>query len=89
MTPPVPLDRRIVTLVPEVNKELRTELRSVLQTLRGAENPIGVLLAMSRLGLHLVTEILERAGHQRPSDNFYDCIALASRGDHEKKIKGL
>ncbi|MCI0560321.1 MAG: hypothetical protein MN733_17685, partial [Nitrososphaera sp.] len=83
------LDDRIAALAPEVDEEVRMELWRVLQTLRAADNPIGVLLAMSRLGLQLVTEILERAGYKRPSDNFYDCIVLLARGDNEKKIKGL
>jgi class 3 adenylate cyclase/CHAT domain-containing protein/Tfp pilus assembly protein PilF len=83
------LDERINSLVGEINEELRTELGHALQTLRVAHNPLGVLLTMSRLSLRLIEEILGRAGHKRPSDNLYDCIVTAARGDPEKKIKGL
>ncbi len=89
MTPSPSLDERITGLVEDVRPDLRRELQSLLRTLRDAGNAIGVLLGMSRVSLRLVGDILDRAGHKRPSDNLYDCIAVAARGDPKKKIKGL
>jgi hypothetical protein len=83
------LDERLAALVPEVDVALREELRGDLRTLRDSGNPIAVLLSMSRLGLRLLNELFQRSGHKRPSENLYDCIVTAARGDVGNKIKGL
>lgn len=59
-----------------------------MRTLRDANNAIGALLTLSRLCLQLLGQVLGRAGHGRPSDNLFDCIVTAARGD-EKKVVGL
>jgi Mg-chelatase subunit ChlD len=89
MSTSLSVDERINGLSDDVREDFRRELRSLLRTLRNAGNPIGVIVAMSRLSLRLVGEILARAGHERRSDNLYDCIALAAGGDADKKIKGV
>lgn len=87
------LDRKISSLVPEVDGVLRSGLEASVRTLRDAGNPESVWGDMSRLGLQLMEKILASAGQLCPSDNLNDCIARAFRGkkdkDSNKAIKGL
>jgi hypothetical protein len=80
MTAPASIDLRIVALVPEVAEDFRTELQQILRTLRDAGNPLGAVTALSRPSLRLVSAVVECAGHQRPSDNLYDCLVRAAGG---------
>lgn len=87
-TVPQLLEEKIATLAPEVDYEIRTQLQQLMRTLRTVGYPIGVLLAMSRLSLQLLDQVLGSAGHCRPSDNLYDCILSASKGDEHSKLHG-
>lgn len=89
MSNPQTLDSRIAGLVSEVDVALRGELQGALRALRDAHNPLAVLLSLSRLSLRLLNFLFQCAGQTRPSDNLFDCIVVAGRGDAEKKIKGL
>ena len=75
------LDGKIAALVPGVTSALQMGLQDVLRTLRDGQNPVGVLLAMSRLRLRLMEEVFAGVGHKLPSDTLYDCIVTAARGD--------
>jgi tetratricopeptide (TPR) repeat protein len=44
---------------------------------------------MSRLSLRLLGEVFAGAGHKLPSENLYDCIVTAARGDPQKRLTGL
>lgn len=83
------LQNKILAIAPEIKAELRNELLTAFNTLANANNPVGVLASMSRLSLKLIGEILEKAGEEKPSDNLYDCIVKAAKGDANKKIVGL
>lgn len=83
------LDSKINALSPTIAVGLRTELASALRTLRQGQNPVGVLLAMSRLSLRLLAEMFTHLGHRLPSDNLYDCIVTAARGDPQQRLAGL
>jgi hypothetical protein len=83
------LDGKIAALVPGVTSALQMGLQDVLRTLRDGQNPVGVLLAMSRLRLRLMEEVFAGVGHKLPSDNLYDCIVTAARGDPQKRLTGL
>jgi DNA-directed RNA polymerase specialized sigma24 family protein len=88
MSKPSSLDDRITRLVPEIDPSIRAELQQVLQTLRRADYPVGVIQMMSRLALRLFRLIYQAAGHSPPSDNLYDVIIHAGNGDAEKGVKG-
>jgi serine/threonine protein kinase len=88
MSTPQTLDQRINALTPEVDEEIRTELQQVLRTLRQARYPVGAILAMSRVALRLFRIIYDAAGKPWPSDNLFDVIVRAARGDPEKKVPG-
>ena len=83
------LDDQIRSLDPAVSEDIQRELRESLRALRDAGDATGVMLRMSRLSLKLITEILQSAGHKRPSDNLHDAISRAWSGDPTKKMKGL
>jgi formylglycine-generating enzyme required for sulfatase activity len=86
---PLTLEEKIDRLAPEVDTAFREELHRLLRTLHDARDPIGVLLSMSRVSLLLLRAVFERAGHPPPSENLYDCIVRAARGDGTQKIQGL
>src|SRR5262249_16627211 len=73
----------------QVDPPLRADLAAALRTLRDAGNPVGTLLAMSRLGLRLLRLVFEAAGQPPPSDNLFDCVVAAGHGDPARKVKGL
>lgn len=77
MTTPMSLDQRIAALVPELDETLRAELQQSLQTLRDVGNPVGVLLALSRLSLRLTKQLYRVVGREPPSDNLFDRIEKA------------
>ena len=82
------LDERIESLSDEIDGRVRSEFQSTLRTLRDAENPRGVILSLSRLGLLLMDRVYSGVGRRRPSDNLYHCIVAAGPGDGAK-IDGL
>jgi Domain of unknown function (DUF4384) len=82
-------DNRIASLPTAVDPAIREELTAILKTLRSVKNPLVVLLSLSRLALRLMRIIFTRAGHTAPSDNLFDCLVTAGRGDPDHKIKGL
>jgi hypothetical protein len=88
MSEPLNLDERISRLVPEIDESIRDELQRILLTLRRAEYPVGVIQMMSRLALRLFRRIYEAAGHPLPSDNLFDVIVRAAKGEPEKGVKG-
>jgi DNA-directed RNA polymerase specialized sigma24 family protein len=88
MPMPLSLDARISRLVPEVDPSIQDELQKVLQTLRQAEYPVGVIQMMSRLALRLFRRIYEAAGHPIPSDNLFDVILRAAKGDPKNGVTG-
>jgi hypothetical protein len=82
------LDAKIRALIPELGT-LRTELQTALATLRAAGNIAGTLSYLSRVTLLLMRRLFGAAGQSVPSDNLYDCIITAARGDPQKRITGL
>lgn len=88
-TQPHTLAQKITGLAPEVDAAFREELCLLLRTLRDAGNPISVLLSMSRVSLRLIRQVFVQAGQTLPSDNPFDCIVRAARGNAEPKIQGL
>jgi hypothetical protein len=88
MSTPRPLDERINALTAEIDEKIRTELKQILLTLRQGGYPVGVVLAMSRLALRLFRLIYDAASKPWPSDNLFDVIVRAAKGDPEKKIPG-
>lgn len=87
MAEPYLLDRKIATLSPDVDETLRQEVQQALRTLRDAGNPRDMLLGLSSTCLHLLREVLARAGYSVRCDMLYNCIMLAASGD--ETIKGL
>jgi uncharacterized protein len=88
MSKPLNLDDRITCLVPEIDPSIREELQRILQTLRRADYPVGVIQMMSRLALRLFRRIYDAAGHPFPSDNLFDVIVRAGDGDRERGVNG-
>jgi hypothetical protein len=88
MPQPPNLDDRINRLVSEIDPSIRDELQKILQTLRRAEYPVGAIQMMSRLALRLFRRIYEMAGQPFPSDNLFDVIVRATKGDPDKGVKG-
>ena len=90
MVAPVSLDDRIARLNREISKSLRTELECGLRTLRAAQDPISVLLRMSRASLLLLDEVLAVVKEKRPNDNLHACILRAGDGSpKDPKVDGL
>ncbi len=88
-TEPATLDDRINFLVEAVDPEIRLGLQQQLRTLRGADNPLGVVLGMSRLAIQLFRLIYRDAGKKWPDgDNLYSVIVRAAKGDAAEKIPG-
>jgi hypothetical protein len=92
------LDERIYSLNSQVDEEIRKELQKMLDTLRKAQNPVGVLTQLSRTSLKLMDLLFATIGEEapkgksRPSDNLYDCIMRAHKGkdaDPNFKHEGL
>lgn len=84
------IDSRIAALAPDVSEDLRRELQGALNTLRDADQPISVILTLSRLSLLLLDKIFAAVGESRPSDNLWNCILRASTGNEKNpKIEGL
>lgn len=84
------IDSRIAALAPEVSEALRRELQGALNTLRDADQPISVILTLSRLSLLLLDQMFAAVGESRPSDNLWNCILRASTGNEKNpKIQGL
>jgi hypothetical protein len=79
-----PVDERVGSLVKEIGEDLRTELRTALETLRGAGNVPGTLTSLSRL-LERRGGLLERiaTAHQHTLRGFNldkQIEELAARG---------
>jgi hypothetical protein len=88
MRPSRSLEEHLAGLPTEAPQELRSELLQVLATLREADNPIGALLGLSRLTLQLLRLIYRGANQVPPSDNLFDCLVAAGRGDPALKVRG-
>jgi hypothetical protein len=82
------LDDRVYSLVPEVDTGIRTELQSIMRTLRVAESAHAAIVMMSGLALRLFRLIYGVAGKPWPSDNLFDVVVLAGKGDRERNLKG-
>jgi hypothetical protein len=88
MREPRTLDQRIGRLSPEIDPLIRKELVQIYRVLRELDNPVGVVLQMTRLTLRLFRHIYADAKQPWPSDNLYDVVIRAANGDPEKGIKG-
>jgi hypothetical protein len=79
------LDERIYSLNSQVDEKIRKELQKMLDTLRKAQNPVGVLTQLSRTSLRLMDLLFATIGEEapkgksRPSDNLYACIERAEK----------
>jgi hypothetical protein len=88
MPEPTTLDERILRLAPEVDPSIRTELRQVLGTLRAVGYARAVIVMLSGLALRLFRHIYQAAGKPIPSDNLFDVIVRAAKGDPDKGVSG-
>ena len=86
-----PLDARISRLSPQVDGHIRSQLQNLLKTLRLVQDPIPVLLPLSRLCLLLVEKVFADAGEPAPSSrNLYEWLWRISTGDPgDRKSAGL
>lgn len=71
----------------QLDENLHNELLNIYKTL--LVNPVGAILQLSRAGLLFMELLFASVGASRPSDNLWDCIVRAGKGDEGKKIKGL
>ncbi len=83
------LGQRISALRGAVEDGLRQDLQGLERLLRDRENHLAVLLLLSRSTLRLLRVIYANAGHPLPSDNLFDCLVTAGRGDPARKVQGL
>jgi hypothetical protein len=69
------VDLKIASLAPEVDDQLRTEMRDLLAVLRDVGYPEGVLSCMMRCGLRFMQLLYATRGKPSPSDqNLFKCI---------------
>lgn len=92
---PFGLDERIKALSEQLDRKLREETLDTYRTLRNANNPVGALLQLCRASLCLMNLLFATvpegapSSKSRPSDNLWDCIVRAGKGDEKTKIQGL
>jgi hypothetical protein len=92
---PFGLDERIKALSEQLDSRLRKETLDTYRTLRNANNPVDALLQLCRASLCLMNLLFATVNENapssksRPSDNLWDCIVRAGKGDEKTKIQGL
>ena len=92
---PLDLDERIENLSDRLDRELCEEIRGIHRTLRYACYPAGVINSLTRVSLRLMNLLFRTVDQKaptskaRPSDNLYDCIIRAGKGDERSKGLGI
>lgn len=88
MSTPERLDDRIHRLAPEVDAALRGKLQRILRLIRDVPGAEAAINMMSSVTLTLFRRIYQQAAKPWPSDNLFDVLTRAGKGDPTHKLVG-